>query len=167
MRKLFYLTASQREHVLRHFHANDMAGSHFYIHVFASPEGLVDFINSVEPQETIPQSKTRVAFCFAHFNGQAVGTSGLAKRSELQKEQITRLVREGYTIEVGIVDQLPETCFFCVIADDFPEGLSVITAFPGGYARPFAQKSQPREEYELNKKFWEEHVLLKQQNTMQ
>jgi len=167
MRKIFYLNAIQREHVLRHFHANDMAGSHFHTHVFASPEGLVDFINSVEPQETIRQSKTRFAFCFAHSHGQAVGTSGLAKRSELQKDQIARVVRENYTIEVGIVYQLPETSNFCVIADDLPEGLSIITAFPGGYARPFAQKSQPREEYELNKKFWEEYVLLKQQNTMQ
>ena len=167
MRKLFYLTAYQREHVLRHFHSNDMAGSHFYTEVFASPEGLIACINSVEPEETIRQSKTRFAFCFAHFNGQAVGTSGLAKRSDLRKDQITRVVREGYTIEVGIVDQLPETCNFCVIADDLPEGLSIITAFPGGYARPFAQKGQPREEYELNKKFWEEHVLLKQKNTMQ
>jgi hypothetical protein len=67
-------------------------------------------------------------------------------------------------MEVGMVDILPDTQLFCVIADETPEGLSIITAFPGGYARPFAQKSQPKDEYELNKKFWEEHVLLKRKS---
>jgi hypothetical protein len=66
-----------------------------------------------------------------------------------------------------LVSQLPLTAEFCIIAQETEEGLSIITAFPGAYARPFAQKSQPKEEYELNKKFWEEHVLLKQKNTMQ
>ena len=167
MSKLFYLKTSQREHVLRHFHAKDMAGSHFYSEVFVSPEGLLDYINSVEPIHTFQQSRTRNAYCFVNTSGQAVGTSGLAKSSDLDENCIIRQIRDGYTIEIGLVDLLPETHSFCVIADESPDGLSVITAFPGDYARPFALKSQPADEYELNKKFWEEHVLLKLKNTIQ
>jgi hypothetical protein len=147
--------------------SSELAGSHFYPHVFGDPQELIDYINSHEPLKVIQQREKRFAFCFAEMDGHPIGTSGLAKRIDLQASQIQRRVREGFTIEVGIVDTLPETHLFCVIADETPDGLSIITAFPGGFARPFAQKGQPREEYELNKKFWEEYVLLKLQNTKQ
>ena len=38
MTKHFYLIASQREHVWRHFNAAEIAGSHFYDTVFKTPE---------------------------------------------------------------------------------------------------------------------------------
>jgi hypothetical protein len=164
MNRLFYIAPTQRAHVARHFNQSDLAGSHFYAASFASPESLVAFVNNTEPLEVIKQSEKRFAFRFASINKQPVGTSGLALRSELNPEQLAKLVREGFTLEIGIVDQLPETTEFCVIADETLEGLSIITAFPGGYARPFAQKSQPATEYALNKQFWEEHVLLKQKD---
>jgi hypothetical protein len=162
MDKLFYISPTQRAHVARHFNQTDLAGSHFYTASFATPESLVAYVNDTEPIEIIAQSETRFAFRFASITNQSIGTCGLALRSELKPEQFTQVVREGYTIEIGIVDQLPETSEFCVIADDKSDGFSIITAFPGGYARPFAQKSQPVKEYALNKQFWEEHVLLKQ-----
>lgn len=162
MGKLFYIAPEQRAHVARHFNRSDFAGSHFYAASFATPESLVAFVNNTQPLEVIKQSEVRFAFRFATITKQPVGTCGLALRSELEPEQLTKLVREGFTIDIGIVDQLPETTEFCVIADATLEGLSIITAFPGGYARPFAIKSQPATEYALNKQFWEEHVLLKQ-----
>jgi hypothetical protein len=161
MKEVFYLTINQREHVLRHFHSKELAGSHFHETVFETPEDLITYINSNEPSKTFQQSPQRKAYCFIQIELKAVGTSGIARRCDLRKEQITRHVREGYSIDIGLVDQLPETNEFCVIADTTPNGLSIITAFPGGYARPFAQKGQPPNDYMLNKKFWEEHVLLK------
>jgi len=165
MSKPFYLSADQREHVVRHFLQTDLAGSHFYTDVIASPEALLLIINDILPEQVISQSKARSAFSFTSKDGLPIGTCGLAFRRDLREEQITRQVREGYTIEIGFVDRLPETNQFCVIADETTEGLSIITAFPGGYARPFAQKGQPPEEYALNKLFWEEHVLLKQKQS--
>jgi hypothetical protein len=165
MGKLFYFSAAQREHVIRHFVQTDLAGSHFYTDAIASPEALLNLINGIAPEQIIRQSKIRSAYSFKSIDGNPIGTCGLAFRRDLLEEQISRHVRDGYTIEVGIVDRLPETNQFCVIADETPEGLSIITAFPGGYARPFAQKGQPAEEYALNKQFWEEHVLLKQKQS--
>lgn len=161
MSKQFYLAASQREHVVRHFAQSDLAGSHFYTDIIASPEALVHLINISLPDERIMQTNVRSAYTFKSKNGLPIGACGLALRSNLREDQISRQVREGYTLEIGFVDRLPETNQFCIIADETPEGLSIITAFPGGYARPFAQKGQRAEEYALNKKFWEEHVLLK------
>jgi hypothetical protein len=146
---------------------SELVGSVFHSHVFGDPETLLDYINTHEPIEVLQQRDKRFAFCFAAIDGRPVGIAGLAKRNEIQPSQIERQVRDGLTIEVGLVELLPETHLFCVIADMTSECLSIITAFPGGHARPFAQKNQQREEYELNKKFWEEHVLLKQKNTMQ
>jgi hypothetical protein len=140
--------------------SSELAGSHFYPHVFGDPEELIDYINVHEPLEVIQQRNKRFAFCFAELDGNPVGKAGLAQRKDLNPSHIERQVREGYTIEVGIVDTLPETHLFCVIADETPDGLSIITAFPGGFARPFAQKGQHAEEYALNRAFWEEHILL-------
>jgi len=164
MTRKFFITERQLTHVLRHMSPNELAGSHFSPHVFSNPEALIDYINSNEPYQVIPQREKRFAYCFSAVDGHPIGTSGLAMRKDLLPSQIERHVRDGYTMEVGMVDILPDTQLFCVIADETPEGLSIITAFPGGYARPFAQKSQPKDEYELNKKFWEEHVLLKRKS---
>ena len=161
MTRHFLISDKRRAHLLRHMLPNELAGSHFYDYAFYEAEALIDYINRHEPFEVIQQRDKRFAFCFAAIDGHPIGTSGLAKRSELATSQIERQVREGYTIDVGIVDTLPETHLFCVIADETPDGLSIITAFPGAYAQPFPQKNQPRIEYEFNRKFWDEHILLK------
>ena len=163
----FILTDSRLAHLMRHFGANDLAGSYFLPEVFATPMELVDFINANPPTHSIDQGNGRMAFLFETSDKMIVGTCGLASRENVDAGCILREQREGYTLEIGYLESLPFTHEFCVIADRREDGFHIITAFPGGYARPFAQKSQPREEYELNKKFWEEHILLKQKNTMQ
>ena len=165
MDKSFYMGEAQRAHVARHFSKADLAGSHFFASSMKSPEELLVFINSNPPVEVIAQSKTRFAFRFQSNDNRAIGTCGLALRSSLSDDQIKPQVRDGFTIDIGFVDELPETNQFCVIADETPEGFSVITAFPGGYARPFARKDQPANEYAINKQFWEQHVLLKATST--
>jgi hypothetical protein len=160
MTRSFHVKENRRAHVLRHMLSSELAGSHFYPHVFGDPEELIDYINLHEPLDVIKQRNKRFAFCFAALDGNPVGKSGLAKRKDLNPSHIEQLVRDGFTIEVAKVDTLPETNLFCVIADDTSEGFSIITAFPGGNARPFAQKSQGKKEYDLNRAFWEEHILL-------
>ena len=152
---------------MRHFGAKDLAGSYFLPEVFATPKELVDFINAHPHTHSIDQGNGRMAFLFKTSDKMIVGTCGLARRDDIDAGCILREHQEGYTLEIGYLESLPFTHEFCVIAGRCEDGLHIITAFPGAYARPFAQKSQPREEYELNKKFWEEHVLLKQKNTMQ
>ncbi len=155
------MSEAQRAHIARHFSQADLAGSHFLESSMKSPEELVVFINRTPPVEIIAQSKTRFAFRFQSIDNRPIGTCGLEHRNNLSDNQITHQVRDGFTIDIGFVDELPLTSQFCVIADETPEGFSVITAFPGSYARPFAQKGQPADDYAMNKKFWEEHVLLK------
>ena len=165
MNLTFYFSDAGRKHVSRHFGADQLAGSHFLPSTFASPDDMLSFINSTPSFQIIPQSTGKSAYCFRMADGRKAGTSGLAIRKSLLENNIVREVREGFTIEVGLVAELPLTAEFCVIAQETPAGLSIITAFPGGYARPFAQKGQPTEEYALNKRFWEEHVLLKQKQS--
>ena len=161
----FYFSDAGRKHVARHFGADQLAGSHFLPSTFASPEDLLSFIDSSPCVQIIPQSTGKSAYCFRIADGRMAGTSGLAARRSLLENNIVREVREGFTIEIGLVAELPLTAEFCVIAQETPAGLSIITAFPGGYARPFAQKGQPAEEYALNQLFWKEHVLLKQKQS--
>jgi hypothetical protein len=165
MRRTFYFSEAGRQHVARHFGAENLAGGHFLRSTFLTPDELLAYVNSTEPTQVIEQSASKTAFCFELNDGHMAGTSGLAARKDMPENSIVRETREGYTIEIGFISELPLTNAFCVIAHETSQGLSIITAFPGGYARPFAQKGQPTEEYALNKRFWEEHVLLKQKQS--
>jgi hypothetical protein len=157
----FLLLDNHLIHMNRHFEENYLAGSHFCLHTFPSPGALVEFINANDPVEAVPQSASRACYIFRLTDGRMAGTCGISKRNAIPQEDITREVREGFTLEVGWIDELPTTNEFCIVAEETPHGLAIITAFPGSHARPFAQRSQPKEEYNLNRQFWKEHVLLK------
>jgi hypothetical protein len=159
MRRSFHLSPNGKEHIQRHFLESNLAGSHFYTSVFAGPEALVEYILRNEPEAIVVQNEYVSAYCYG-LPEKAVGVSGLARRSELGPHQIERRLRDGYSMEIALVDQLPETNQFVVIARNDAEGLSVITAFPGGYAPPFPHNGQPSEEYRLNEEFWKAHILL-------
>ncbi len=161
MRRIFYFSEAGRKHVERHFGSENLAGSHFLRSTFSTPDELLAFVNSTEPTQVIEQSVGKTAFCFELSDGRMAGTSGLATRKDIPENAIIRETREGFTMEIGFVSELPLTTEFCVVAQESPKGLSIITAFPGGYARPFAQKGQPADEFALNKQFWEDHLLLK------
>jgi hypothetical protein len=160
----FILSAKCHDHILRHFGDNSFAGSHFNSTTFASPQELMLFINSNAPISTQSYSEKKAAYLFQTKDGRAVGTRGIAKRNKVPTKDIVHEKREGYLLYIGLVEELPITTQFCVIAHETDEGLSIITAFPGNYARPFAQKGQPAKEYALNKQFWAEHVLLRKKS---
>ncbi len=159
--QIFYYSESGRKHVARHFVDSDLAGSHFLSSTFPTPDDLLAYVNANAPREIFKQSMGKCAYCFNLSDGRMAGTSGIALRQELNSQDIVREVRDGYTIDVGIVKTLPLTSEFCIIAHESPQGLSIVTAFPGGYARAFAQKGQTSEEYALNEQFWAEHILLR------
>lgn len=160
----FILSANRRDHILRHFREHPLAGSYFDLSTFPSPDELLLFINSNAPISMESQSEKKACYLFHTIDGRAVGSSGIALRNSVLAENIVYEQREGYSLSIGLVEELPVTESLCVIAQETNEGLSVVTAFPGGCARPFAQKGQPAKEYALNKQFWEEHILLKKKN---
>jgi hypothetical protein len=162
--KKFHLNASRMKHLARHFFKSELAGSTFNLSTFASPEDLVDFINSHSYEDSNRQTHSKSIFCFTFKHEKFVGLEGISLRSSLTEHSIVREKRDGHTIDVAVVNELKKTQFFCVIAKEQAEHFSIITAFPGNYARPFAQKGQPADDYAMNKKFWEEHVLLKRIN---
>ena len=160
----FILSANRHDHILRHFGDHTLAGSHFNSDVFASPQELMLFINSNAPISNQSYSEKKAAYLFQTKDGRAVGTQGVALRKNILPVDIVIEKREGYTLSIGLIEELPITREFCVITYDTSEGLSIMTAFPGSYARPFAQKGQPAKEYALNKQFWTEHVLLRKKS---
>ena len=157
----FYLSSRSRKHIKRHFYVGIHSGSHFLIDTFQTPDDLLLFLEHSNPVRTIEQNLNTTLFTYTLTDGRMAGTIGIAKRNQVRKENLITEVRDGFMIEVEEVEELTLTAELCVVARRTNKGLSIITAFPGGYARPFAQKGQPAEEYELNKQFWKEHVLLK------
>lgn len=157
----FYYSEVGRRHVARHFDNLDLAGSHFLLSTFPTPDDLLAYVNANTPKEVIKQSAGKWAYCFQLSDGRMAGTSGIVLRQELNMQDIVREVRDGYTMDIGIVERIPLTSELCIVGQESPQGFSIITAFPGRFARPFAKKGQPPEEYALNQQFWKEHVLLR------
>jgi hypothetical protein len=158
---MFLCSARSRRHPRRHYNFGIHAGSYFLTDTFPTPDDLLFFLGHSSPVITIEQNLNTTLFIYRLTDGRMAGTIGIAQRNQVRKENLTTEVRDGFMIEVEEVEELTLTPELCVIARRTNKGLSIITALPGGYARPFAQKGQPAEEYELNKQFWEEHVLVK------
>ena len=160
----FYLTPASRRHLERHFGDGAWAGSCFLKSTFETPDDLLLFLQNTSPVTVIKQPPSTIVFTYTLTNCKMAGTVGLMKKSSLSENDLVREIREGFTIEVGLVDGLRLTPDFCVVVRETLKGYRIITAFPGDYARPFAQKGQPAKEYALNKQFWAEHVLLRQKS---
>ena len=160
----FYLTPASRRHLERHFGDGALAGSYFLKSTFETPDDLLLSLQKTSPVTMLKQPPSTIIFTYTLTNYRLAGTVGLMKKSSLSEKHIVREIREGFTIEVGHVDGLRLTPDFCVVVRETLKGFSIITAFPGDYARPFAQKGQPAKEYALNKQFWAEHVLLRQKS---
>ena len=161
MKSEFYITPKARKHLLRHFSENTFSGSHFNQHVFNCPEDLVSYLNSDEDKEFCIQYESKNSICFAYTHIESIGTEGIALRNAIGEENIIFSQRDGYNLDIALCEHIPETNIFLVFARKTKIGLSITTAFPGRYSRPFPRKGQSSNEYLLNKKFWKEHVLLK------
>lgn len=161
----FYLTSKGQLHMKRHFGDGNLAGSYFLKETYRTPSDLLLYLQDAKPKRIIKQPPITIILTYTLTDGRMAGTVGLTKKSFFTEKNLIREVRDGFTVDVGLVDELELTVEFCIVARETSKGLSIITAFPGGYARPFARKGQPAKEYALNKQFWEEHVLLKRKET--
>jgi hypothetical protein len=157
----FYITPKSLRHLERHFGECKLAGSYFLRDTFESPADLLQFLEKATPTSFVFQTFNNTVFNYSITDGRMAGSVGITKRNCISKQNLSREIRDGITMDVGIVDEPQFTPEFCIVARRTSKGYSIITAFPGSYARPFARKGQPSKEYALNKLFWEEHVLVR------
>lgn len=156
------LSEKARHHLSLHLGDSTAAGSVFFTHVFQSPEDLLLHVNSCEPNEIFHQGNNRKALVF-HM-AEAVGTSGLIKRKDVSSEDIVLESRNGFEVEVALLNELSLAYEFCAIVESIGEEQCLITAFPGGYSLSFPYEGQEPVEYEKSKLFWQEHVLCRKLN---
>ena len=118
------------------------------------------------PHRIIKQRNNRLVYEFELPAPQVAGHEGIGLKESLPPDSISNQERNGFWVEVGSVETLPETPFFCVVLQPIPNGFEVVTAFPGRYAPPFPYEGQPNEEYMAAKAFWDKNVLLKEKKSI-
>lgn len=146
--------------MLRHF-SGDAIGSAFDTAVFADVDALLDYINSHQPNQIIPQTNGREAWIFICSEFESIGHHGLMLRADVPPAQIVEEMRDGHLMDVGIVDELPRTNRLCVVVEHKDSGVYLITAFPGEKAAAFPYGAQSPEERSISESFWKEHVLVR------
>ena len=157
---MLQITSGREKHMMRHF-SGDAIGSAFDTAVFADVDALLEYINSREPNQIIPQSNDREAWVFICDEYESIGHHGLMLRADVPPTQIVEEVRDGFLMDVGIVDELPSTNQFCVIVEHKETATFLITAFPGEKAEAFPYGGQSPEERVISEAFWKEHVLVR------
>lgn len=156
------LTEKAEKHLAIHFGNSNSAGSVFFTHVFASPRELHDYVNSCEPSEVIAQSEFREALIF-HMT-EAVGNSGIIQRSKVSADNIILESRNGFQVEVALLDELELAHEFCVIAEKNNGQSSIVTAFPGGYSLSFPYEGQTEEDFKKSTEFWQKNILCRKKS---
>ena len=157
---MLQITSGREKHMLRHF-SGDAIGSSFDTAVFADMDALLAYINSHQPDEIIPQSNGREAWIFICSEFESIGHCGLMNRNDVPETCIVEEIRDGFLMDVGIVDELPTTNQFCVIVEHKETATFLITAFPGEKAAAFPYGAQSPEERLISEAFWKEHVLVR------
>jgi len=153
------LTEKSEKHLALHFGDSKSAGSVFFTEVFANPSELLQYINSCEPSETIAQTGNREALIF-HM-AEAVGNSGIILRSAVLPENTIVETRNGFQMEVAVLQELQPAYEFCVIVEKINGESVVVTAFPGAYSLSFPYEGQEKEEFEKSTLFWQEYILCR------
>lgn len=154
------ITSGREKHMLRHFNG-DAIGSAFDTAVFADVDSLLEYINSHQPNEIIPQTNGREAWIFICAEFESIGHCGLMNRIDVPAAQIVEEIRDGFLMDVGIVDELPRTNKLCVVVEHKETGVYLITAFPGERTVAFPYGAQSPEERIISEAFWKEHVLVR------
>ena len=157
--RMIELTEKAKKHLALHFGNSNSAGSVFFTHVFASPKDLHEYVNSCEPSVVIAQSEFREALIF--HTVEAVGNSGIILRSQVSDENIISESRNGFQVEVALLDELELAYEFCVIVEKKNGLSSIITAFPGGYSLSFPYEGQAEDEFKKSTEFWQENILCR------
>ena len=146
------------QHLKNHFNSA-VAGSCFLSSFAANETELCNYVNQNEAASIQPQASGAIAWIFDCT--EYVGYEGIALRSQLQNAQCVVEERNGHSIEIALVDTLPLTKQFCLIASEYDYVFEIITAFPGRLAPPFPNKAQTLKDYENSLGFWKSHILLR------
>ena len=157
---MLQITSGREKHMLRHFSADAIGGA-FDTAVFADVNALLDYINSHQPNQIIPQTNGREVWAFNCSEFKSIGTCGLMRRIDIPAHRLVEEMRDGHLMDVGVVDELPRTNRLCVVVEHKDSGIYLITAFPGEKAAAFPYGAQSPEERELSEAFWKEHVLVR------
>jgi len=158
---VFQLAESAEKHLAVHFSGPEKSGSTFNPSFVAGPKDLLAFLETNQPQKIFHQKNQRVVFQFELAPSQVAGLEGIGLKENLPPDSIGIQERNGFLVEIGMVEALPETPFFCVVLNPIPAGFEIVTAFPGRYAPPFPYKGQEPDENESSREFWSKYVLLK------
>ncbi|MFM1999602.1 MAG: hypothetical protein RL204_1549 [Bacteroidota bacterium] len=157
---MLQITSGREKHMLRHFNG-DAIGSAFDTAVFADVNALLEYINSHQPNQIIPQTNGREAWIFICSEFESIGHCGLMNRKDVPVSQIVEEMRDGHLMDVGFVEELPRTNKLCVVVEHKETGVYLITAFPGERTVAFPYGAQSPEERELSEAFWKEHILVR------
>ncbi len=158
----FQFAESAEKHLAVHFSGPEKSGSIFNPGFLAGPKDLLAFLETNQPQKIIRQKNQRVVFQFELAPPQVAGLEGIGLKGSLSPESITLQERNGFLVEIGMVETLPETPFFCVVLNPIPAGFEIVTAFPGRYAPSFPYEGQEPDENAASREFWNKYVLLKE-----
>ena len=162
---VFQLAETVEKHLAVHFSGTQQSGSIFNPALFAGPKDVLTYLEKHSPQRIIKQRNNRLVYEFELAAPQVAGHEGIGLKESLPSDSIELQKRNGFWVEVGMVDLLPETSFFCVVIQAIPEGFEVVTAFPGCYAPPIPYEGQSKDEYVAGKAFWDKNVLLKERKS--
>lgn len=132
-------------------------GSKFLPSFCKGPFSLIAQLNTLTPQEIIPQRENRVAYLFTF--SEPVGTDAIIKidlLSEDQKKRMLRRERGGVMVWTFPTDSLVYTQNVVLIAEEH----NIITCFPGGLAPSLPSISLSTEEFTKATIFWNEHAFI-------
>ena len=153
------LTERAERHLALHFGDSNAAGSVFFKHVFEGPQDLLGYINSCQPSEIIEQAQNRRSLIF--HTAEAVGNSGIIERIRVPIEDIVIESRNGFQVEVALLNELQLAFEFCVIVEKNNGIQSIVTAFPGGHSLSFPYEGQDQEEFKKSTLFWQDNILCR------
>ena len=160
----YILSEKAKAHLLLHFGTTAVAGSLFDETVFPTTDSLMNYLHFRTPDQVIHQLNSNQAHVYVLHELKHCGWTGLGKRHDYNS--IHTEIRNGWTVEFAYVYSFPPTNIVTVICHETEYGLSIITAFPGEYAPPFPDPSQSKDEMEINKKYWSDHILLRKKEDL-
>jgi hypothetical protein len=148
------------EHLNGHFSLQN-AGSCFAPEFAHDVHALLIFINTIEPTHKHIQAVGTLLFVYELEETSIVGWEGIASRDTFDSKELRTETRNGYPLEVAVVDHFPVTHRFCIVAKINSDQYEVITAFPGRPAPPFPFEGQDQKQNKESSEFWQRHVLLR------
>lgn len=124
----------------------------------------MNYINTHDPNKVINQDNGTYVYIYENKKINHVGYEAIASINDIDTNLIRNESRNGHTVKFAVVNQLPFTNQFCVVAFKNKDIKELVTAFPGRYAPPFPHQKQLVHQNKISTDFWNKHILLKLQS---